>query len=109
MRKVLVIGFVGLVMMACGGEPPVAVAPQPTVTAPPPPPPVDTTPPAPTAPPAPPPKKPLADLQKLLRVVGDAAPVYFKSRVGGMVFSMEEILEEVRRIARRKTGGRKRD
>ncbi|MBS2020531.1 MAG: ester cyclase [Deltaproteobacteria bacterium] len=64
MRKVLVFGFIGLVMMACGGEPPVAVAPQPTVTAPPPPPPVDTTPPAPTAPPAPPPKKPLADLQK---------------------------------------------
>lgn len=42
------------------------------------------------------------------RAVGDAAPVYFKNRVGGMVFSMEEILEEVRKIARRKTGGRKR-
>lgn len=62
MRKVLVVGVVGLVLMACGGEPPVAVAPQPTVTAPPPP--VDTTPPAPPAPPAPPPKKPLAEAQK---------------------------------------------
>lgn len=65
MRKVIVVGFVGLVGLvssACGGDPPVAIAPQPTVTAPPPP--VETTPPPPVTPPAPPPKKPLADLQK---------------------------------------------
>lgn len=66
MRKVTVSGLVGLVAVvvsACGGEPPVAVAPQPPATTPPPPP-TDTAPPAPPTPPAPPPKKPLADLQK---------------------------------------------
>ena len=40
-------------------------------------------------------------LEDVKRVVCDAAPVYFKGRVGGVVFSMEEILEEVRKIARK--------
>lgn len=63
MRNAVAVAVIAsLLALACGGEPPAPVAPQPTVTtAPPPPPPVDTTPPAP--PPAPP-KKPLSEMQR---------------------------------------------
>jgi len=40
-------------------------------------------------------------VEDVKRVVSDTVPVYFKGRVGGVVFSMEEILEKVRMIARK--------
>ena len=34
-------------------------------------------------------------------IVGDASPIFFKGRTGGMVFSPEEVYKETKKIARR--------
>ena len=40
-------------------------------------------------------------IEDVRRIVGDRIPVYFKGRVGGMVFSPEEVFREVEKIARK--------
>lgn len=40
-------------------------------------------------------------IEDVKRVVGDKPPIYFKGRVGGMVFSLEEVMKEVKKIARK--------
>ena len=40
-------------------------------------------------------------LEDIRRIIGDRTPVFFKGRTGGMVFSPEEILEEVRKTAKK--------